>query len=229
MRWNYLKLFIKWIKTHKIRTKIADKRIGYEILWEFGRELKAPTYQNAVMTHLCEDDDFFQRILAKDILRLYKRVSKDGVDIHEHMFLRFCLDVVIFPGNRSLFRKIVVLGGPLAVLVAEEAIDYAHCLAADPSDLPLGGRLDPTHNNQLHHYLLDKNLNIGDAFLQDPENLGVSMSGGNGDTGVQPEDGNDVQRIDAKEEEESLLDDERSIEMSEAGLEALYNGVKKRD
>ena len=170
MSWNHLKLFITWIKTGKVKRKIGNQRISFQVLWEFGREIQAPKYQNALLTHLCENDDFFQRILADDILCLYERVGKSGMDIHEHQFLRFCLDVVVFPGNRYLWRKVIELGGPLAMLVAEEAMDYAHYLATDPSKLPLGGRFDPTHPDQIHYYLLGEDRNEVEDPLPEPEN-----------------------------------------------------------
>jgi hypothetical protein len=162
LAWPAFNIFIRWVEDGVIQRQHGNQILAYPILWEFGRIFQAPTYQNAVLRQLIIEDDFFQRISSEAISWTYQQFLVSGLkSIDEHKFLRFCLDVVAFDGpsvdgKDGLLEKLVKKGGDLAVLVATEAVGYALAWNMDPRLLPLGGKLDPTHTSQMHHYLVDE-------------------------------------------------------------------------
>ena len=154
--WEHLRSFVKWLSHQNIVPEVAEHHDDLFYLWELGREFEVPKFQDDILQYLCNDGQFYKQLNAWAILRLFNRVTRNGWGpIQGHKLLRFCLDIVTFQGPKTqLFKQLIEQGGPLAILVAEDAIDFSLKKAVSADWISLRWEEDPRLPGKLHRYLM---------------------------------------------------------------------------
>ena len=172
-------------------------------LWELGRKLQAPAFQNAVMKNMIYLTDFFEQVTAADMSWLHSRIADDAdfKSFDDHKMFKFCLDAVSFDAPEELWKDLIRQGGDLAVMVAEDVIeDYTD----DHGNLSARSRdIDPTNPSNIHWYLEAEGAQHAKALEDDGEDSDIN-------TDETPEDSDfeDFRSSVADEVYESMEDDE---------------------